>query len=190
MAKRITAIVSLVIIAILIVATVVMANVNISYNIKCNAPDEVWIKYTNTSARQVTDEQAKNIVNYINNSSKDKFLTALFNGKVNDRAELVHDSSSELSIPTPTEYYVQYYYNTPQTLKLGGKTYKDENGNTYTYKELWFTVTNANGVSEFRVYVVPAKESITSSNKTTGIYSKYYLLNADFGELYSYLKTI
>ena len=44
MAKKIGAIVSLSIIGILILATIIMANVNVDYSIDCAAPTQVWIQ--------------------------------------------------------------------------------------------------------------------------------------------------
>ena len=62
----------------------------------------------------------------------------------------------------------------------GKDEYKDNDGLTYTYDRLIFTVTDSEDVSIVKVFVIP------DSNAPT-MYSHYYELEADFSELYSYL---
>ena len=181
MAKKIGAIVSLSIIGILIIATIIMANVNVNYGIKCESPSSVWVqKGTETKRLVQSEDDANQIVNIIANASKEKSLTALFNGTLNKKPNVVVASSVGKTLPTDNSFYVRYYYNNPQKLMDGKKEYKDANGNAVYYDELVFTVNNVEGTNVFNVYVI---QDATNSN----VYNYYYELEADFSELYSLL---
>ena len=63
MAKKIGAIVSLSIIGVLIIATIIMANIKINYSINCSTPDKIYVSYNNSGFTAVTSEtQANKIV--------------------------------------------------------------------------------------------------------------------------------
>lgn len=174
MAKKIGAIVSLSIIGILILATIIMANVDVKYNIKCATPTSVWVNYNSNDSskeRQVSD--AETVVNYINNASKEKSLTALFNGTLNKKAKLVAESKNGKKLPSNSSFYVRYRYENAQKVQ-------DNNGNEVVYDDLVFTVTDTDDIQLVKVYVIP-----DSANATT--YTYYYELEADFSSLYDYL---
>lgn len=177
MAKKIGAIVSLSIIAILIIATIIMANVSVDYSINCAKPTSVRVIYGNTE--KVVGDEADKIVDIISNASKEKSLTALFNGNLNKKAELKVASSVGKTVPSNSGYYVRYRYANPQNLKDGKSNYKDSNGNTVVYDDLLFTVNESNN-GVINVYVIQNK---TNAN----VYTYYYELEADFSELYSLL---
>ena len=180
MAKKIGAIVSLSIIGILILATIIMANVNVDYSINCSNPANVYFCYGSSLERD-TKENSATIVNYINNASKEKSLTALFNGNLNKKAKVVAASSvgKTLSYNSDT-FYVRYHFENPQKLMEGKKEYKDVSGNAVYYEELIFTVANLEGSNVVNVYVIPD----ATQAKT---YTYYYELEADFSELYTFL---
>ncbi|MBO5954624.1 MAG: hypothetical protein J6Q13_01500 [Clostridia bacterium] len=180
MAKKIGAIVSLSIIGVLILATIIMANVNVDYSINCATPTHVYYCYGGGTEIDTTENSAA-IVDYINNSSKEKSLTALFNGNLNKKAKVVAASSvgKTLSYNSNT-FYVRFHYENPQKLMEGKKEYKDANGNAVLYEELVFTVANLEGSNVVNVYVIPD----STSAKT---YTYYYELEADFTELYAFL---
>lgn len=192
MAKKIGAIVSLSIIGILIIATIIMANVDVNYKVRCEDPDAIYVMYNYTSSSNngevlySNDERYNEIVDYINNASTESSLTALFNGTLFDKPTVVTDSSTGVSIPSTSNFYVVYRYNNPQVLMNGNSAYKGEDGNNYMYKELWFSVGQTNGSTELRVYIMPYYNS-NGGVTTTDTYSKYYLLTADFTDLYNYL---
>lgn len=176
MAKKIGAIVSLSIIGILILATIIMANVNVNYSIDCAKPANVWVLYNSNDShkeREVDEKNANKIINFINDASKEKALTALFNGNLNKEAKLVVSSSSGKNVPTTTGFYVRYSYEKPQ------KT-KDGKNNVVSYDELVFEVNDAEGTQMVKVYVIP-----NSANPMT--YTHYYELEADFESLYDFL---
>ena len=175
MAKKICAIVSLSIIGVLIITTIIMANININYGINFKAPVYVYVNNTEVSLT----EQNK-IVEYINGASNENCLNALFTGKLNNQAKVVNTGSKKLS--TTKGYSVEFYYDEPQILMESNKKYTDENGKSYTYERLIFEITENNGEAEYKVYVIPNSEE-------RNVYSHYYILNADFTDLYNYLVT-
>lgn len=179
MAKRIGAIVSLTIIGILIVATLVMANVKINYSIVCSQPETISVYNGNGTYREAKTEQKDKIVELINGASKMSALDALFSKKLGKKAMV--DSKSG-TINYSSGYLVRYSYNSNQTLKQGKKTFKDADGNSYEYKELVFEIKEKSGETEFYVYVIP---DISKQNE----YSHVYKLDANFEELFSYLKS-
>lgn len=180
MAKKIGAIVSLSIIGVLIVLTVIFANVKINYSIKCNTPDKIYVQTGSVANTLVQNENDINEVKkYINNASKEVFISAMFNGRLNQKAKIVSVSETGKTMPSPEGYFVIYQYATPQVLKDGKKDYKDSQGNKYYYRELVFDVTKTEGETTVKVYVKPS----TDDNK----YTKYYELKADFSDFYNYL---
>ncbi len=169
MAKKIGAIVSLVIIGILIITTIVMANVSVNYGVVCASPNSVYVQYENGALRNATVDKDK-IVNYISNASQQKTLTAFFNGELNKSATLTA-KTGRLSY-SDSNFYVSYIYEETQTLK-------DNDGNTVNYEELVFEISETTE-TQYKVYVM------TSSNVNT-TYSYYYTIDADFTNAYNFL---
>lgn len=180
MAKKIGAIVSISIIAILIIATIIMANVNVNYGINCSTPTSVWVNYNsnNPNNERNAQDKADEIINFINNASKEKSLTALFNKTLGKEAEVF--ATSEKSLPSNSDFYIRYRYENAQKLKVGDDDYKDSTGNAVYYDDLVFTVENEEGISIVKVYVIQDSQN---ANK----YTHYYELEADFTALYDYL---
>jgi len=174
MAKKIGAIASLSIIGILIITTIILANVKINYSINCNTPTEVYVSYSNRSGKLANAEESNRIVEMINNSSKENTLSALFNGNLNKKAEIKKESNNK-SLPSNPGFYVEYSYSTPQKLMDGDKEYEG----APTYQRLIFTVNNNSESNNVNVYVF--------EKETSEYYSYYYSLDADFYDLYNYL---
>lgn len=179
MAKKIGAIVSLSIIGILILATIIMANVNVDYSIRCATPKTIYISYganAERDAQDCTDE----IVDFISNASKEKSLTALFNGNLGKKANIVAVSNVGKNLPENSGFYVRYRYEDKQKLKYGKEDYKDSNGEVVLYQDLVFEVKDIDGTGKINVYVIP-------DSTNSRVYTHYYELEADFGGLYDYL---
>ena len=136
MAKKIGAIVSLIIIGIVIFMAIVMANIDVKYNVECVKPDKIWVQ-TSNDQHFASEAQKNKIVEFINNASKQNALVALFDGELDKKVELV---SSKATLTNPKNFYVRYLYNTEQDLMIEGGEYKDADGNTVKFKELIFTV--------------------------------------------------
>ena len=177
MAKKIGAIASLSIIGILIIVTIILANVKINYSVNCANPTTVYVSYSNNGGAKVSNEQANKIVDIINNSSKENTLSALFNGNLNKKAELKKATSNQ-KISSTSGFYVEYSYENAQKLMDGKEEYKN-NDNTVLYQRLVFTVNSANETTETKVYVFTDLKS--------EYYSYYYTVEANFYDLYNYL---
>lgn len=198
MGKRIGAIVSVTIIGILIIATIIMANINVDYRIRCATPDAIYVQYGSNTEHVTTEEQESRIIDLINNASKGNALEALFSGNLFGKAEIttvrstINNSTSSTTPTTSGNFYITYHYNTPQVLKYGNDDYIDSHGTVYYYKELVFEVSNQDGESDFSVYIRPYYTETTSTSNTgtayTGTgYAKRYTLSANFTDLYNYL---
>ena len=180
MAKKIGAILSLSIIGVLIITTIIMANININYGVNCVKPTSVQVVYKNTEKIETTD--ADKIIELISNASKENSLTALFNGTLNKKAEIKAVSSVGKTVPSNSGYYVRYRYNNPQSLKVGNKDYKDTEGNTVLYDDLLFTVKATEDITLVNVYVI-------EDNQKSNTYTYYYEVEANFAELYELLNS-
>ena len=179
MAKKIGAIVSLSIIGILILATIIMANVNVNYSVNCATPTTVYVSYGGKSERDAQSNKDA-IVDLIDNASKEKSLTALFNGTLGKKAKVVAVSSVGKTIPSNNNFYVRYRYDNARKLMEGKKEYKDSNGSVIYYDDLVFEIKDLVGTNVVNVYVVP-----DSSNAK--VYTHCYELEADFEALYDFL---
>lgn len=187
MQKRIWAIVSLSIIGILIIATIIMANVDVNYKINCANPDIMWVQHASGNQVRVEGDEYDEILNYINNASKESSLTALFGGRINDTATVTSNGSTATSIPSTTNYYVIFEYNNPQKLMVGNDSYKDGDGNEYYYRELVFIVNPSEESGQVRVYIKPFYNS-NGDAEIIETYTRYYTVTADFSGLYNYLQ--
>ncbi len=187
MQKRIWAIVSLSIIGILIIVTIIMANVDVNYKINCANPDIMWVQHASGNQVRVEGDEYDEILKYINNASKESSLTALFGGRINDTATVTSNGSTATSIPSTTNYYVIFEYNNPQKLMVGNDSYKDGDGNEYYYRELVFTVNPSEESGQVRVYIKPFYNS-NGDAEIIETYTRYYTVTADFSGLYNYLQ--
>lgn len=193
--KIILAGISLFIVAFVVIATIIMSNVKLEYGINCATPNEIEIRIgSNTNAvRSPSDEQKKTIIGYINSASKQSALNALFNGELNKKATIKSLSGTTYTtLTTPSrvnyDYFVVYKYNEAQPLKVGKKNYEVD-GDAYLYKELYFGVKQTDGEAEINVYVNPYFEKGTGNVfNDKEYYHYYYVLQADFDNLFNYLK--
>ncbi len=190
MAKKISAIVSLSLVGILLVATIIMANVKVDYSINCQAPHSIDVLYgSNQTAKTTTPAQAKEIQKLIGNASKEMSLSALFTGRLNKKAEITSVESNGITLPTTQSFYVFYEYDTPQVLMYGNKAYKTNEDKNFYYQTLVFAVEDTEEATNVKVYV---KQYYNSNNPAEGKYTenkynKYYVLEANFASLYQYL---
>lgn len=178
MAKKIGAIVSMVIIGALIIATIVMANVNVNYSVNCATPTSVWVQYGANTERDAQGN-ADEIIEFIKNASNEKALTALFNGTLGKTAKAVTVSSVGKPLPSNSGFNIRFRYTNPQKMMNGKKPYTD-NGKEVFYDDLVFMVKDVEGISVFNVYVIPDAEKATT-------YTHYYEVEADFTALYDFL---
>lgn len=190
MLKKVLASISLALIGVLVLLTVITANIKVTHNVNCSTPDSIEVQYSSTKT-QLSDNQKQQLINLINNATKESSLTALFGGRVGDIPQLIANTSGTgntvsrrtLSNPGTNNFYVIYEYNNPQILMDGKHEYKDNNGNKCYYNKLYFSVKKTNDTNEIDVYIV-SSENQTSS---TVYYERRYVVSADYTEVYEFL---
>ena len=180
MAKKIGAIVSVSIIGVLILATIIMASINVNYSINCAKPQAVYVAYKTLDQENSADIYTDEIIEYINNASKENSLTALFNGNLGKKATVNVKSSAGLTIQTTTGYFVRYHYTTKQNLMEGNSKFTDNKGNVVQYEDLVFVVKANAGSVKTTVYVIPEADE-------PDVYTHQYILEANFDDLYDFL---
>lgn len=171
MAKKIGAIVSLVLVILVITATIILGAVKIDHNIECKNPDEIWVSYNNKTHQKVQSEDADEIVKLINDATKENLLTALINSTVKNDPELLQYKTTSSSIPSNSNYYLIYSYENKQKV-----VYKDTD---VYYSDLVFTIADTDGKQEVKVYV-----SEDGSMK----YRYYYIIDVDYSEVFNFLE--
>ncbi len=206
-AKKIIAIVSLSLVGVLILATLILSVINVEHKICFNNPEFIDVYYGNVnyskrnpaSIQKNRDEERYNkVLEYLNGSSKEKALNALFNGSLFKKPEIVVDSASRLTdIPTSASsnsFFVYLGYNTPQVLKDGNNNYQLD-GKDYYYRGLCFEITADEVKMDVSIYVVPYY-SVNSDSEyeypsTSNLkYQVKYVFSAEFSPLYNYLKEL
>lgn len=181
MFKKVAAIVSLSIIGILIIATIVLACNTVKYGVPCSKPTSVYVQYKdNTSLKIENEDHLNKVYDLISSTSKEKAISALFNGNLNKKAEIVSATSTGKTLPAASSYFVRFVYSEAQELKYGNKQFKDKDGKTYTYEELVFTINDVDGETETIVYVIP-------KSSEPNVYSHYYLVDADYSPVFTFL---
>ncbi len=198
MAKRVTAIVSLSIIGVLILATIIMSVVPVNHKINLKTPNDINIYNGSTSETpiKIDDGGAFNkVIEYVNNSTKENALTALFNGTLFNNPEIVTQSANSLTSisSNSSSAFVVFRYTNPQVLMDGNKEYKDEDGKRYYYQGLCFEVSSS--AEEYtKVYIIPYYKSngdkYEPTNNVSLQYHRYYNLKANLSNLYSYLSEL
>jgi len=172
MAKKIGAIVSLVLIILVITTTIILGAVKIDHNIDCKNPDEIWISYNNKTHQKMKSEDAEEVVELINDATKENLLTAMINRTVKNKPELLQYKTTTTSIPSNSNYYLIYSYENKQKV-----TYKDKD---VYYSDLVFTIADTDGKADVKVYL---------SEDGAMKYKYYYVINVDYSEVFNFLET-
>ncbi len=191
MAKRIAAIISLSVIGILIVATIVMANIPINHNIKFETPYVINVAYGGTDKQRPYHEEVaefSRIRKDIDAAYSENALTAMFNGRLGKATEVVDESERLKSIESKSDaYYVIYEFQNAQVLKIGNKEYRDSDNNKYLFQAICFEIgKNADSI---KAYIIPSYDDNNKAYKPEGTfkYHKSYTYEADLSSLYQYL---
>ena len=171
MAKKIGAVASLLLVGLLVVATIIMANIKVDNNIDYKNPDEVWVTYNSNTQSQITNQKHVNeIVKLLDKATQDNFLNAMFEGTLKEKAELKHyKNSSGTDVPRNKDFYVIFNYDNQQKV--------ESKGVSYYYTQLVFTVKDTDGEVKTNVYLTEG----------TMVYARYYELNVDYSEVYNFL---
>jgi len=171
MAKKIGAIFSLLLVGALVVATIILANIKVDNNINYRKPNEIWVTYNSQHQKLVDNKaDADKIVKLIDIAAEDRMLNAMFDKRLEEKAELKHyKNSSGTDVPRNGDFYVIFKYNNQQKVV--------SNGIAYYYTELVFTVKDTDGEVLTKVY-------LTEGNM---VYARHYELNVDYSDVYNFL---
>lgn len=171
MAKKIGAIITLVLIGLVVTATIIMANIKVSHNINYNKPTSVWVSYNNGAHAEVkNEEQVNKILNYMDEATEESFLNALLNKTLKEKPQAKKYRSTTSNIPSNSKFYLIFHYDNMQKLEGVDNVY---------YSELVFTVSDT--AEEAKVYV---------SEDGSMTYKYYYVLNVNYSEIYNYLTSL
>ena len=190
--KKIIAIISSCVVAILLAVTITLACVKFTAVSIVNT-DAMSIrvyqgKTTETMEIHKSSNEYKNIVELFEKSLKENTLSSLFQGatgfdyKVNQKEVTI----SSITGNNEGTYVLCFIYNEVKTLTINGEKYVNENANTQkgestdvTYKALYVEVKNTSNFTEYNVYLA------ASGNDT---YSNFNVsLIAHQSDLYSYV---
>lgn len=187
--KKVLSIVALCLIAVLAGTIIVFSCINKDFNLNLNNPDFINI-YINSSTKTGesysldTDNEHKEVYNKImslyNESFKQKMMSALFNGTLNEKTKITKEYRSLSSI-TSSGIWLEFNYNSSaQTIKLNGKEYSDDSSYSKEYDRAFVEVKDSSTATTFEIYLV----------KTESDYSYYhYTVRATQANLYDYLNT-
>ena len=184
--KKIIAIISGCLVAILLAVTITLACTKFTAQAVVNegATSIEIFKGSSTSTLEVSSErdEYKKIMELYNKSLKENTLSSLFQGATGFKAE-VNDEEVSVSTITGNEstYVLHFIYNEVQTLKINNKDYIDEDSTTketITYTGLYVVVNNSANFTEYNVYLVNGSDAKSQYNVS---------LIAQQADLYEYI---
>jgi hypothetical protein len=180
-----------VIVALLICSSLVFAMhfSQISYAMEFNAPTQIIVYYNKEDDNQVYEPntaQYQEIYSLINNSYKQSTLKALLNKELNKDIQIEHTKSTQISFDG---IKVNFVYNLPQPVRLKSNIYSN-NGTTYWYKNLIFTISDVEEFQYNTVAIIPPSKDSNYINKYTYSlnYQAYSNLNKTYNTLIKYFK--
>jgi hypothetical protein len=181
MNKKIIPIISLVLIALLAIATIVLAVVPKSYSPVIETPTWITVNYSGTNkALNATDnkDSFNKIVDLIKGSFSETSLNSLFNGRINDKADVVYKESLSYTLSSSTNYVrLDFYKDIDAT--VDGKVYYN-GSNKATYQSMIIEVSSSTGLNTVNIYLL---------DKDSKSLKYYYTTIANYDSLTSYLSS-
>ena len=182
--KKIIAIVSGCLVAILLTVTIILAcTQNVATNVVNSGAYSIEVfKGSSTSTLEVNKDRAeyKEIMKRYEASLKENNLSSIFQGAKSWKAEVENEEVSISEITSNESTYVLHFiFDEEQTLKLSGKEYTDEEGEKLCYTRLYVVVNNSANYEDYKVYLVNGGQATKS----------YYNVNliAHQSSLYEYI---
>lgn len=176
-------------ILILGVTTIILAVVPVGFNQTIARPNEITIVYSKTKDlspdalvyRDRNEDDVKIISNLYStfcHAFEQKALSAIFNGEMNKGVEENYLNKGSKSISNnrneDKKITICFKYSTNKKIK------------DYSYKYLFFEITNANERDD-QVFAVSSSYSATSFSN---YYNYYYSGKANFSSLFNYIETL
>ena len=190
--KKIIAIISGCLVAVLLAATITLACTK--FTAVSVVADDAWLikvyKGSSTEALEIHEDNKEyaEIVKLQKESLKENTLSSLFQGATGFDYKVTNKeyTLSEITGNQEGTYVLCYVYSETQTLKIKGEKYVNENADTekgestdVTYKALYIEVKNSANYTEYNVYL---------ANKASDTKSNYRVsLIAQQSDLYDYI---
>ena len=153
--RKIIGVSIMVVLAGVITCVAILSMLQTNYNFNFNAPDaiEIHTSSSNSALNKVFVQKGSNqyeeIMKLYNNSFNSKFLTALFQGKSNQKIKVEEGYKSISSLSGP---YLVFCYNSSQKLVLNGKEYKASIISDSNFIEIVIEVKNSTSLTEINAY--------------------------------------
>lgn len=187
--SRIISIVLLAVIAVLALSTLVLSVTPKNFNIGLAEPSAIKINTSNQSIKNsrwekdAVDGVYNKVMELYNKSFNTTLLNALFKGVMVTGVSIEEGYSYFSSIEGD---YIEFLYNQPQTLKLGGKNYTPTNSGIYnTFVSVIIEVENTNSIAPITAYIRHGGENNTYT------YSRVrFNTFAAQAELYEYINSL
>ena len=196
--KKIIAIISACLVAILLGVTVVLActKYTAATVLEDGAMSVAVYRNGNQAVNEYDSEtdEFKKIIRLYNASRKENTLSSLFQGANGFTPEVKNDEVLLSTITTNSDgnYVVVFTYDEIQTLTLNGKDYVNEDSETketVKYQQMFIEVANTTNFTEYNIYLVDesnANKDIDSNKKSYWHVS----LIAHQSDLYAYVATV
>jgi len=192
--KKIIAIVSACVVAVLLAVTVVLACTKFTAFGVVKAGANYIEVYRGGSTEigtfQSSSKEYSDIMKLYNESLKENNLSSLFQGVkgFDVKVENKQNSVSNITNNSEGKYVLNFIWEETQVLQINGKDYVNPDSNTaetVKYNHLYVEVINSVNYTEYKVYLV---DYATSSSFTTSYW--YVSVVAHQSNLYSYIANL
>ena len=179
--KKVITIISLSVVGLLILATIIAACITVTGTIDFGTPSQMVIYWDDLNEFN-KDAQAQDVIKSIKEGTEQKYLTALFEGTLDNisvETKSEDENKSYIARDNAQEDRVLFElkYDVDQTIKVEGKE--------YTFRSLVVEITENDNVSKLVVYVIPT--FVANSTTSVGYYTKI-TINGDFEDTFMMIK--
>ena len=178
--KKVITIVSLSLVGILILTTIILACITVTGTIDFGTPSQLVV-YWDDLGEFNKDASAKKLIDKIEEGTKQKYLTGLFEGtldniSVETRSEDEHKAYISRENDQENRVLFELKYDEEQSIKVEGETIK--------FHSLVVEITDENR-DQLIVYAIP--NFIANGTTSVGYYTKI-TINGDFTDVYMMVK--
>ena len=172
MKKKIIPIVALSLIALVAIATIVMACITSSYRPDIDAPDYITFSADSYQQQHEGDEVYKKVVEKFNSAFEESALNALFQGRLQTSDEVVElaDAKKLSSIAD----YIRFEYKTARKISY--------EGTEISYRTLIVELNANKASSEVKIYILEQGETSEVTHYISSI-ANYSELNEYYNEV-------
>ncbi len=181
---KIISLLILLLFAIISVGVFIMSFSTISYAMAFNTPSKIIVYYNGETGNQVYEPNStefNDIYMSICNAYKQPMLKAFMSGELNKKIKVEPIENTTIDF---NGIKVNFVYNSPQPVKYKSNVYSN-NGKTYWYQNLIFTINDVDGFQYNQVAIIPPINDNNYINQYT--YSLNYKTYSNLGKTYTML---